>query len=74
MGEARSTIESKAPGVSPKTKIQEALDQVQDLLQVKKKDLVDEGLENASKNRGSIAKLETAAFHLQSAIKTLDLY
>ncbi len=71
MGETRATIEN--PKLSPKTKADELLDQLHDLVTIKERDLVNETGQE-TKNRESLAKLRTAIFHAQEAKKQLEAY
>jgi len=73
MGEVRSTIEDKS-GKSPKTRLRQIREDLADLITRKKQDLASEGDAAKSKNSASVARLETADFHVKQATEILEAY
>jgi len=73
MGEVRSTVED-VKGRSPLKKLEDAKEQLQDLLQVKKADLAREGVIEQDRNLRSIRLLEDAVEAVSRAEASLRRY
>ncbi len=73
MGEVRETLEDKS-SKSPKVRLRQIREDLADLITRKKQDLVSEGDAARATNSVSVARLETADFHLKQAAEILEAY